>query len=98
MWVKNSHHQHLFCVFPKELQRFRRSRREERRRRRGGGREGGRSGGGGHVEGEHVFLTFRMVKGQASDAEDLRLAWVTILAHHGQILLIMLLQKCTFSS
>ena len=51
--------------------------RKERRREGGEGRSGGRN---------TWFLTFRMVKGRASDAQDLRSAWVTIWAYHDRIL------------
>ena len=68
---------------------------EEKKEEKGKG-EGGR-GEEEEVEG-HVFLTFRMVKGRASDAPDRRSTWKVICAHHDQISLITLLQKGAFFS
>ena len=42
------------------------------------------------VEEDHVFLTFRMVKGRASDAPDQRSAWTVTCAHHGRSLFMAL--------
>ena len=58
---------------------------EEKKEEKGKG-EGGR--GKEEEREDHVFLTFRMVKGRASDAPDRRSAWKVTCAHHGRISLI----------
>ena len=56
---------------------MKRGKERKERRREGGEEEEWRE--------EHVFLTFRMVKGRASDASARRSAWTVTFAHHGRI-------------
>ena len=68
---------------------------EERKAEEGKG-EGGR--GEEEREGEHVFLTFRMVTGRASAVSDRRSAWEVTCAFHGQISFTTSRQKDSFFS
>ena len=45
-----------------------------------------------------MFLTFRMVTGQASAAPDRRSAWKAAVAHHGQISVMTSRKKGAFFS
>ena len=87
--VKNSHHHHRFCVFPRNCRVL--GVHEERKEEKGKGRE--REGGRGE-EGP-VFLTFRMVTGRATAGSDRTSAWKVTCAHHGQISFTTSRQKST---
>ena len=83
----------IFCVFSKEFEGFTSSREEKE--------EEGKGEGGRRMEQERagpVFLTFRMVTGRATARSERRSAWTVTCAHHGQISLMTLLQKSTFSA